>query len=159
MSKAETNSLGIANEIISYFTFSIPAFSIWLRTYNWSWLNFDISQLSIFREVLNLLGIPIERTIDKVIVYIPEQFNVFTSFADSISAFGVVGSFIYYLLIGSLFKFLDYRKGLAVYPFLFSTFFLFSIYSLFTDIFFFMFGSFICLSFHFLFKVNFEKNK
>ena len=159
MSKSETDSLGIANEIISYFTFSIPAFSIWLKTFNWSWFNFDISQLSIVREVLNLSGFPIERTIDKVIVYIPEQFNVFTSFADSISAFGVVGSLIYYLLIGSSFKFLDYRKGVVMYPFLFSTFFLFSIYSLFTDIFFFMFGTFICLGFHFLFKINFENNK
>jgi oligosaccharide repeat unit polymerase len=158
MSKSETDSLGIANEIISYFTFSIPAFSVWLNTFDWSWFNFDISQLSIFREVLNLSGIPIERTIDKVIVYIPEQFNVFTSFADSISAFGLVGSLIYYLLIGTSFKFLDYRKGGEVYPFLFSIFFLFSIYSLFTDIFFFMFGTFICLGFHFLFKINFETN-
>ena len=159
MSNSETDSLGIANEIISYFTFSIPAFSIWLKTFNWSWFNFDISQLSIVREVLNLSGFPIERTIDKVIVYIPEQFNVFTSFADSISAFGIVGSLIYYLLIGSSFKFLDYRTGVVMYPFLFSTFFLFSIYSLFTDIFFFMFGTYICLGFHFLFKINFENNK
>jgi len=159
LSKSETDSFGIVNEIISYFTFSIPAFSVWLNTFKWNWFNFDISQLSIFRELLNLLGIPSERTIDKVIVYIPEQFNVFTSFADSISAFGLLGSLLYYLFIGTSFKFLDYRKRGDVYPFLFSIFFLFSIYSLFTDIFFYMFGTFICLAFHFLFKINYNSNK
>lgn len=148
--------LDIFEEIFKYFCYSIPAFSQWLEINKLSLLNFDISQVSLIREISNLFGYQIPRLIDKQIVYIPEQFNVFTAFADSISAFGIFGSVVYYFLIGILLKFVDKSREVSKQPFLYCVLFLFSIQSLFSDVFFFMIGVWICLFIHFFIKIEFK---
>lgn len=146
--------IDIIDELFGYFTHSIPAFSQWLQVKPISYFKFDISQISIIREISNLLGKSNPRTMDDLIVYIPDQFNVFTCFADSISAFGILGSHIYYFLIGSLLKIADNFRNRNISPIFYSLFFLFVINSLFSDSFFFMFGTWLCLSMQFFIKIK-----
>lgn len=134
-----------------YFSSSIPSFSQWMEINNVQWVDFNIDQLSILRELAGIGGVNITRTIDQQVVDIPHPFNVFTAFADSLAAFGYIGSLIYYLLIGAIVGLID---RIDKVPFLFGVFFLFSCYSLFTDIFFYMIGTWICLFFHFMFKID-----
>lgn len=140
--------------INTYFSSSIPSFAQWIEINDVPWVDFNIDQLSIVRELASIGGINITRTIDHQIVDIPHPFNVFSAFADSLAAFGYIGSLIYYLLLGAIVGLID-RLDKA--PFLFGIFFLFSCYSLFTDIFFYMIGTWICLFFHFMFRLDQNK--
>ena len=144
----------ILKEIFIYFSYSIPAFSKWLSISNLSYLGFDLRQLSISREIVAFGGGHIDRVVDKTIVYIPEQFNVFTAFGDSILAFGYIGSLLYYTFIGGIIRLIDKNRKDNKMPFLYALFFLFVSYSLFTDIFFFMIGAWLCLLFNFIFKIK-----
>jgi oligosaccharide repeat unit polymerase len=145
------DSVVLLNE---YFSSSIPSLCQWMELDNVKWINFNIGQFSLLRELGAMVGISTTRVIDLQIVNIPHPFNVFTAFADSLAAFGYVGSLVYYLVIGAILGLVDivHRKGNSV--FLFATFFLFICYSLFTDIFFYMIGSWICLSFYYLFTTD-----
>ncbi len=137
--------------INEYFSSSIPSLAQWIEINNVQWVDFNIGQLSILRELSSMFGFTTTRVIDQQLVHIPHPFNVFTAFADSLAAFGYIGSLVYYLLIGAILGLID-RKAKS--PFLFGIFFLFVCYSLFTDIFFYMIGTWICLSFHFLFRLD-----
>lgn len=140
--------------INEYYSSSIPAFCAWIDQNHISWLNFDLGQLSILREVAGFLSLSVERTIDHQVVNIPHPFNVFSALADSISAFGYIGSLIYYGLIGWIIGMVEVKTKGDHVIFLFATFFLFVVYSLFTDIYFYMIGSWMCLAFHFLFRIE-----
>lgn len=140
--------------INQYFSSSIPSFCQWIEINQIHYVDFNIGQLALFRELGAMIGIVNPRTIDQQLVNVPHPFNVFTAFADSLAAFGYIGSFIYYLIIGAIMGLVDLIPKSDYSIFIFSTFFLFICYSLFTDVFFYMIGSWICLSFHFLFKVK-----
>lgn len=142
------DSLVLMNQ---YFSSSIPSLAQWMEINQVGWLNVNIGQLSILRELAGIVGVNAPRVVDQQLVHIPHPFNVFTAFADSLSAFGYIGSLVYYLFIGAILGLID-RAGKS--PFLFGLFFLFICYSLFTDIFFYMIGTWICLTFHFLFLVD-----
>lgn len=144
------DSIALINQ---YFSSSIPALCQWIEISHLPWLNFNIGQLSILRELGAIVGINTPRVIDQQLVHIPQPFNVFSAFADSLAAFGYLGSLVYYLFIGAILGLIDRRDKS---PFLFGIFFLFICYSLFTDIFFYMIGTWICLSFHYLFRLDEE---
>jgi oligosaccharide repeat unit polymerase len=148
-------SLGDNFRLINeYYSSSIPAFCAWVDQNHLPWLNFDIGQFSILREVAGFLQLSIERTIDHQVVNIPHPFNVFTGLADSIAAFGYLGSLLYFGLMGWFIGMIDVKTKGDHVIFLFASFFLFAVYSLFTDIYFYMIGSWICLAFHFIFRIN-----
>lgn len=150
------DSIVLINE---YFSSSIPSFCQWIEINDVAYLDFNIGQTALLREAGSIVGISNPRTIDHQVVNIPHRFNVFTAFADSLSAFGYIGSLIYYLIIGAILGLIDLIPKNDNTIFIFSTFFLFVCYSLFTDIFFYMIGSWICLSFHFLFKIEDPEKK
>ena len=145
------DSIVLINE---YFSSSIPSFCQWIEINDVAYIDFNIGQTALLREAGSIIGISNPRTIDQQVVNIPHRFNVFTAFADSLAAFGYIGSLIYYLIIGAILGLIDLIPKSDSTIFIFSTFFLFVCYSLFTDIFFYMIGSWICLSFHFLFKIE-----
>lgn len=144
------DSLTLFNQ---YFTNSIPSFCQWIELNDIPFIDFKIGQTAILREAGSFVGISNPRVIDQQVVNIPQRFNVYTAFADSITAFGWIGSVIYYLLIGAIIGLIDLVPRNDQTLFLFATFFLFSCYSLFTDIFFYMIGSWICVSFYWLFNL------
>lgn len=145
------DNLVLINE---YFSSSIPAFCVWLESNDLPLINLEFGQFALLRELGGMVGLDQVRTIDHQVVHIPHPFNVYTALADSISAFGYVGSLIYYILIGWVIGMLDVRPRDNQPIFLFATFFLFVVYSLFTDVFFYMIGSWICLAFHFMFRIS-----
>lgn len=145
------DSLTLFNQ---YFTNSIPSFCQWIELNDIPLIDFKIGQMAILREAGSFVGISNPRVIDQQVVNIPQRFNVYTAFADSMTAFGWIGSVLYYLLIGAIIGLIDLVPRKDQTLFLFATFFLFACYSLFTDIFFYMIGSWICLSFYWLFNLK-----
>lgn len=153
----EDEGFSIGDSVVlfnEYFTNSIPSFCQWIELNDIPLVDFKIGQTAILREAGSFIGIANPRIIDQQVVNIPQRFNVYTAFADSIAAFGWIGSILYYLLIGAIIGLIDLVPRNDQTLFLFSTFFLFACYSLFTDIFFYMIGSWICLSFYWLFNLN-----
>lgn len=140
----------------AYFTGSIPAFCQWLAHHEPGFFHFDMGQLAIFRELGGFAGLSSPRTIDQYVVNVPQRFNVYTAPADSLSAFGYLGSLLYYFFIGLIFGWIDRIPSNDNKLFLFTSFFLFTGYGLFTDVFFYMIGSWICLCFYFVFKFSDE---
>lgn len=148
--------LSTVDGVNKYFTNSIPAFCLWLNNNNNSFFGGEIQYFSLIRELGSIIGVHGVRTIDQQVVYIPQFFNVYTSYAEGIQAFGYIGALFYYICIGGVIGLLDSKMKNDNKVFLYSTFFLFIFYSLFADIFFYMIGSWMCLSFYFLFRINYK---
>jgi oligosaccharide repeat unit polymerase len=150
-----TGEVSISDVLIVYTSDSVPAFCQLLKETKLELIKFDLSDHDLMKELSALFGgNKIKRAIDQNNVYIPEGFNVFTSFADSILAFGLIGSLFYYFIIGIMFSYAESKTVKLSRLFLFSVLFLFVIYSLFVDVFFFMMGSWYCLMFYFLIDIG-----
>ncbi|TAM53888.1 MAG: oligosaccharide repeat unit polymerase [Acidobacteria bacterium] len=85
-----------------YFTGPIPALGEWLKSFGpVDWVRFDLKDLAISRELLGLVGVVVERTIDRTFVLIPHPFNVYTDLAEHAQDFGVLGALTVSLLLGA----------------------------------------------------------
>lgn len=140
---------------VTYFSNSVPAFCQLLNQKNWVFLDFNINDHTIFRTCSGVFGNSVEWAMDKNIVWVPPNgFNVFTSFADSVYSLGLIGSFIYYFLIGIIMSYASAKTKSINRIFLFSILFLFSFMSFFVDVFYFMAGSWYCILMYLLIKIG-----
>lgn len=97
-----------------YFIGPIPAFSAWLDTYDVILLNFKTGNISIFREIFRLFGMPVnERLVGSDVVFIPFQFNVFTHLLEHIRDFGITGTLIISGILGMITSIFE-NKSLSV---------------------------------------------
>ncbi len=82
------------SSVITYIAGCIPSFSAWLDMKYIPILNADFSNIAFIREFSAIIGNSVVRTIDNDIVYVPFPFNVFTSLAEHIISFGILGALI-----------------------------------------------------------------
>jgi len=100
---------------------------------------FDLSGLAPVRELLNLFVVT-ERVIDKDVVYIPFQFNVFTCLAEEIQYFGIVGALTILVIIGAIASCLENRSLTVMSLGIRGLLYTYLAYSLFADLAFFITG-------------------
>jgi len=143
-----------SNLFVSYFTNSVPSFCQLLNQKEWNLFAFNFNDHIITRVTSGLMGSPKLWQMDKNIVYVPEGFNVFSSFANSVFSLGLIGSLVYYFFIGVLMSYANQSTKSLNKIFLFSILFLFSFYSFFVDIFYFMAGSWYCILFYFFIGIS-----
>lgn len=143
-----------SNVFVVYFTNSVPSFCQLLIQKEWSLFDFNFNDHIITRVTSGLMGTPKLWQMDKNIVYVPEGFNVFSSFANSVFSLGLIGSLVYYFFIGMLMSYANQKAKSLNKIFLFSILFLFSFYSFFVDVFYFMAGSWYCILFYFFIGIS-----
>ncbi|MDP3946423.1 MAG: O-antigen polymerase [Lutibacter sp.] len=146
-----------SNVFVTYLSNSVPSFCQLLIQKDWSLLDFNFNDHIITRVTSGLMGSPRLWQMDKNIVYVPDGFNVFSSFADSIYSLGLIGSLVYYFFMGVLMSYANKKAKNINKIFLFSILFLFSFYSFFVDVFYFMAGSWYCILFYFFIGIKQQK--
>jgi oligosaccharide repeat unit polymerase len=157
INSTRTSNYEKTNVFVAYFSSSVPSFCKLLEIKDWQLLDFNFDDHVITRVSSGLMGQPRLWAMDKNVVYVPEAFNVFSCFADSIFSLGLLGSLIYYFNIGVVMAYADRKYADINNVFLFAIMFLFSFYSFFVDVFYFMAGSWYCILFYLVMKIKFLK--